>query len=216
MPHLTEGVFPITRGSTWLGDAAQLPPEIRGDRDELPHAVVPTRRHPEGPCRRAGRACGGVRAAAAGRGTPAAVRRAHPGRAGAAGVRAPLGSQHRETRRSQRIPAGVRRAGRGWAQPDEWATAPDPDDQQSADCGPAERHSWPIDPLGARRQGGASAAPTGCWPRWPAPASTGPAGADLGRGVARGRADAPNRTSSYVDARTRRRVMDSAGDRAHG
>ena len=26
VPHLTDGVFPITRGSTWLGDPAQLPP----------------------------------------------------------------------------------------------------------------------------------------------------------------------------------------------
>ena len=42
VPHLTEGVFPITRGSTWLGDAAQLPPEIRGDRDELPQLSLPS------------------------------------------------------------------------------------------------------------------------------------------------------------------------------
>ncbi|MET0865058.1 MAG: ATP-dependent DNA helicase [Nakamurella sp.] len=42
VPHLTDGVFPITRGSTWLGDAAQLPPEIRGDRDELPALSWPT------------------------------------------------------------------------------------------------------------------------------------------------------------------------------
>ncbi len=41
VPHLTDGVFPITRGSTWLGDAAQLPPSLRGDRDELPELSLP-------------------------------------------------------------------------------------------------------------------------------------------------------------------------------
>ncbi len=41
IPHLTDGVFPITRGSMWLGDAAQLPPALRGDRDELPELSLP-------------------------------------------------------------------------------------------------------------------------------------------------------------------------------
>ena len=41
VPHLTDGVFPITRGSTWLGDPAQLPPQIRGDRVDLPRLVLP-------------------------------------------------------------------------------------------------------------------------------------------------------------------------------
>ena len=41
VPHLVDGVFPITRGSTWLGDAAQLPPQIRGDRDDLPQLNLP-------------------------------------------------------------------------------------------------------------------------------------------------------------------------------
>jgi DNA helicase-2/ATP-dependent DNA helicase PcrA len=41
VPHLTEGVFPITRGSTWLGDPAQLPPQLRGDRDDLPQLAWP-------------------------------------------------------------------------------------------------------------------------------------------------------------------------------
>ena len=41
VPHLTDGVFPITRGSTWLGDPAQLPPQIRGDRDDLPQLTFP-------------------------------------------------------------------------------------------------------------------------------------------------------------------------------
>jgi len=41
VPHLTEGVFPNGRGSTWLGDAAQLPPVLRGDRDDLPSLSLP-------------------------------------------------------------------------------------------------------------------------------------------------------------------------------
>ncbi len=41
VPHLTDGVFPITRGSTWLGDSAQLPTSLRGDRAELPELSLP-------------------------------------------------------------------------------------------------------------------------------------------------------------------------------
>ena len=41
VPHLSDGVFPITRGSTWLGDAAQLPPGLRGDNEELPSLSLP-------------------------------------------------------------------------------------------------------------------------------------------------------------------------------
>ena len=75
-----------------------------------PDAVVATGRQPEGRCRRTGRACGRVRATATHRGTPAALRRAHQGRAGIAGVRTPLGRKHHETRRSQRLPAGGSRS----------------------------------------------------------------------------------------------------------
>ena len=97
VPHLTEGVFPITRGSTWLGDAAQLPPSIRGDRDELPQLTLPVRRRSEGPRRCARRARRRLRGVAADRGAAPAVRRAHQGGAGAAAVRAPLGGQHHQS-----------------------------------------------------------------------------------------------------------------------
>ncbi len=41
VPHLTDGVFPNSRGGTWLGDAAQLPPVLRGDRADLPSLTLP-------------------------------------------------------------------------------------------------------------------------------------------------------------------------------
>jgi len=41
VPHLTDGVFPNSRGGTWLGDAAQLPPVLRGDRADLPSLSLP-------------------------------------------------------------------------------------------------------------------------------------------------------------------------------
>ena len=41
VPHLTDGVFPNSRGGTWLGDAAQLPPILRGDRADLPLLALP-------------------------------------------------------------------------------------------------------------------------------------------------------------------------------
>jgi DNA helicase-2/ATP-dependent DNA helicase PcrA len=41
VPHLSDTVFPGSRGSTWLGDAAQLPPSLRGDRADLPQLSLP-------------------------------------------------------------------------------------------------------------------------------------------------------------------------------
>ncbi len=41
VPHLTDAVFPNSRGGTWLGDAAQLPPILRGDRADLPSLALP-------------------------------------------------------------------------------------------------------------------------------------------------------------------------------
>ncbi len=41
VPNLSDRVFPGSRGSTWLGDAAQLPPAVRGDRADLPELHLP-------------------------------------------------------------------------------------------------------------------------------------------------------------------------------
>ena len=41
VPQLSDTVFPGARSSTWLGDAAQLPPGIRGDAADLPQLRLP-------------------------------------------------------------------------------------------------------------------------------------------------------------------------------
>ncbi len=41
VPHLCAGVFPGPARQTWLGDAAQLPPALRGDRADLPALRLP-------------------------------------------------------------------------------------------------------------------------------------------------------------------------------
>jgi DNA helicase-2/ATP-dependent DNA helicase PcrA len=41
VPQLSDTVFPGLRGNTWLGDAAQLPPALRGDRADLPQLSLP-------------------------------------------------------------------------------------------------------------------------------------------------------------------------------
>ncbi len=42
VPQLSTSVFPAARGSTWLGDAGQLPPAIRGDGADLPQLSLPS------------------------------------------------------------------------------------------------------------------------------------------------------------------------------
>ena len=171
MPHLTEGVFPITRGSTWLGDAAQLPPEIRGDRDELPLLSLP----PDGSQKDLADALaahaaefGRLRLAEERRLLYVALTRAE---------RVLLLSGH-HWGASTAKPAGpseflreCAELARGWVQPDEWAPAPDPDRPEPAHRGPenaqlAASTRWVPAATAVR------AAPTGCWPRWRAPAST--------------------------------------------
>jgi DNA helicase-2/ATP-dependent DNA helicase PcrA len=41
IPHLSARVFPGERTSSWLGDPGRLPPDVRGDRDDLPDLVLP-------------------------------------------------------------------------------------------------------------------------------------------------------------------------------
>ena len=41
VPHLSTSVFPHQQGRSWLSDSTQLPPELRGDRAELPSLTLP-------------------------------------------------------------------------------------------------------------------------------------------------------------------------------
>ena len=41
VPQLSQSIFPGSRGMTWLSDAAQLPPAVRGDAADLPQLRLP-------------------------------------------------------------------------------------------------------------------------------------------------------------------------------
>ncbi len=150
VPHLTEGVFPITRGSTWLGDAAQLPPDIRGDRDELPVLSLP----PDGNQKDVADALaahaaefGQLRLTEERRLLYVALTRAE---------QALLVSGH-HWGASTTKPAGpsdflleAADLAKNWAPADEWAPAPDPTASNPLTAQPRVA-GWPVDPLGARR-----------------------------------------------------------------
>ncbi len=155
VPHLSEGVFPITRGSTWLGDPAQLPPSLRGDGAELPSLALP--------------AGGDQKAMADALAAHAdafreqrldeerrllyvALTRAEStllasGHWWSATVATPVGP-------SEFLTEIARTAG---AAPDEWAPRPADDAVNPLTARPRTA-SWPVDPLGERRAAVRSAA----------------------------------------------------------
>jgi len=151
VPHLTEGVFPITRGSTWLGDAAQLPPEIRGDRDELPLLSLPadgSQKDLADSLAAHAAEFGRLRLAEERRLLYVALTRAE---------RVLLLSGH-HWGASTAKPAGPSEflrecaaLAREWIEPDEWTLAPDPTDHNPLTAVPRTA-DWPLDPLGARRR----------------------------------------------------------------
>ena len=101
VPHLSAGVFPSTASArTWLTDAADLPPLLRGDRPPSGVHGVPvldtsdvTNRKQLSDKISAHRSA--TRATPRRRGAPAAVRGDHPRRGHPAAVRPPLG-RHRD------------------------------------------------------------------------------------------------------------------------
>jgi DNA helicase-2/ATP-dependent DNA helicase PcrA len=148
VPHLTDGVFPITRGSTWLGDPAQLPPQIRGDRDDLPQLCLPTD----------GTQKDLADALAAHAADFAELRLTEERRllyvALTRAERTLLFSGHHWGPGTAK-PAGpseflleCAELARRLAEPDEWAPAPDPED---ATVMAPRTAAWPVDPLGERR-----------------------------------------------------------------
>lgn len=150
VPHLTEGVFPITRGSTWLGDSAQLPTSLRGDRDDLPELSLPV----DGNQKEL------ADALAAHAADFAALRLLEERRLlYVALTRAEqvlvLSGHHWGARTSK--PAGPSEfllecaaMLKGRADPDEWAAAPDAKDSNPLTSQPRTAQ-WPVDPLGPRR-----------------------------------------------------------------
>ena len=110
VPHLSGRVFPSTASTrTWLTDAGDLPPLLRGDRATLSEHGVPVldtvrRQRSKEVVGQDLRPQGQPRAAPRRRGTTAAVRGDHPRRGHAAVVRSPLGSVRIQAARPVGVP----------------------------------------------------------------------------------------------------------------
>ncbi len=148
VPHLTDGVFPITRGSTWLGDPAQLPPQLRGDRDDLPWLDLPadgTQKDLADALAAHAAEFAALRLTEERRLLYVAVTRAErtllfSGHHWGPGTAKPAGP-------SEFLIECADLAG-GFAEPEHWAEPPDPEDAAMV----APRTAmWPVDPLGERR-----------------------------------------------------------------
>ncbi|HYN72620.1 MAG TPA: ATP-dependent DNA helicase [Nakamurella sp.] len=150
VPHLTDGVFPNSRGGTWLGDAAQLPPVLRGDRADLPSLALP----PGGNQKDLADALAAHtedfrehRLTEERRLLYVALTRAE---------RVLLASGH-HWGATTASPAGpseflheIRDASGAFCPPEEWAEAPDPTVGNPLTATPRLAR-WPVDPLGERR-----------------------------------------------------------------
>lgn len=149
VPHLTDGVFPVTRGSTWLGDAAQLPPDIRGDRDDLPQLALPAGTQKDLADALADHAAkfAELRLTEERRLLYVALTRAErmllfSGHHWGATTAKPAGP-------SEFLADCAALAGQ-YAEPDEWAAAPASTATNPLTAEPRTA-SWPLDPLGSRR-----------------------------------------------------------------
>ena len=110
VPHLSGRVFPSTASTrTWLTDAADLPPLLRGDRATVSRARRSGARHlrrerSESIVGQDLRAQAPPRPAPHRRGAPAAVRGDHPRRGHAAAVGSSLGRHRSQTARAVGVP----------------------------------------------------------------------------------------------------------------
>lgn len=150
VPHLSETVFPGSRSSTWLGDAAQLPPGVRGDRDDLPQLRLPAGGDQKDMVAALAAHTADLKSAQAveeRRLLYVAVTRAehtvllsghHWGRTG--------GKPHGPSQ----FLLEIRDAAAAWCAPDEWAPAPVDGEVNPLTAEP-RRVQWPVDPLGNRR-----------------------------------------------------------------
>lgn len=148
VPHLTAGVFPITRGSTWLGDPAQLPPQVRGDRIDLPQLDLPedgTQKDLADALTAHTADFGDLRLTEERRLLYVALTRTErtlvfSGHHWGPGTAKPAGPSE--------FLLECAEWARSIAEPDEWADEPDPQDAEAA---PLRTARWPVDPLGSRR-----------------------------------------------------------------
>ncbi len=157
VPHLSDTVFPSSRTATWLGDAAQLPPAVRGDRADLPQLSLPVDGDQKAMIDALTAHTDDLKAAQAveeRRLLYVAVTRAE---------RTLLVSGHQWGRTGSK-PHGpsaflleIGRAAASFGPPDEWAAAPAAGEPNPL-TGAPRTAQWPVDPLGGRRpdvQGGA-------------------------------------------------------------
>jgi len=150
VPQLADTVFPSSRSSTWLGDAAQLPPAVRGDRDDLPQLILPVGGNQKEMVEALASHTADLKADQAveeRRLLYVAVTRAervlfvsghHWGRTGAK----PHGASEFLTE--------IRQAAAVHRTPDEWASTPE-DGASNPLTSEPRRIQWPVDPLGRRR-----------------------------------------------------------------
>lgn len=151
VPHLSKGIFPAAGKRGWLSDAAQLPPDLRGDRADVPVLELP----PEADQKELAGALGAHAEAIKQwqldeelRLAYVAVTRAQralwlSGHHWPAGLLAPRG------------PSSVLTSVAEWAAardhpPVQWAPAPEPGAANPLIAEPRTAQ-WPVDPLGERR-----------------------------------------------------------------
>ncbi|QNK80134.1 ATP-dependent DNA helicase [Nakamurella sp. PAMC28650] len=157
VPHLSDTVFPSSRGSTWLGDAGQLPPSLRGDRADLPQLQLPSggdQRDMVAALTAHAAALKADQAVEERRLLYVAVTRAE---------RTLLASGHQWGRTGStahgpsRFLTEIRSAAEPSWLPDEWADEPGAQEGNPMTSAPRTA-SWPSDPLGDRRRAIASGA----------------------------------------------------------
>ena len=221
VPHLVAQVFPGRKISGTLADRPVRAARPAARRRRGPARARPA---PPGADRKAvedavNGARRGARRAAAGRGAAAVLRRAHPRRAGAAAVRAPLGP----TGEKPAAAVGVPRRGAPTARR-RGASSTGPSEPGRRRGQPGHRSSqptalWPADPLGARSRRRPRRAPSWCAPARCAARLDARSGRDRPRrrssrcSTVRAAARARGRDRSRGLGRRRRRAARRAGRR---
>ncbi|MDQ6657032.1 MAG: PD-(D/E)XK nuclease family protein, partial [Actinomycetota bacterium] len=154
VPQLATGVFPAGRKTTWLSDAGQLPPDLRGDVADVPALMLPPAGVDQGELVRALKQHADDlkdwQNEEERRLAYVAVTRAHRHLLlsghhwGAVGVKPRGASELLEELRAAALAAG------DGFEPDSWAAAPS-DGESNPNTADPRTAEWPPDPLGDRR-----------------------------------------------------------------